>query len=169
MKNYVIGTLIAIIMVLGSILIKKEMSPDTKFPVTGETASRKDSNVQVPMYLYVFFTKRNCHDCLEFIKVLNELPSYFIVTGIVPEDELKDEMELRNNTGATFPLESLKKYRKYIPWYTPGIVGVSSEEDILFELPGVPGEKEYLETFLNSLYGKLYPILLKAKLSQNTR
>jgi hypothetical protein len=34
---------------------------------------------------------------------------------------------------------------------------------IIFTLPGVPGEKKYLENFLESLYSKLYPIFVEQK------
>lgn len=165
MKNYVIGTLVVIIVAMASLIYKIETSPNTKFPISEETEIRS-RDTQIPLFLYVFFTKKNCRDCMEFIEVLNELPPQYIVTGIVPESELKEETELRSITRAAFPLESLGKYKKYIPWYAPGTVGVSYKGDILFVLPGVPGEKEYLETFLDSLYGKLYPIFLKEKLSQ---
>ncbi|NIN20888.1 MAG: hypothetical protein GTN82_23350 [Candidatus Aminicenantes bacterium] len=125
-----------------------------------------DKEVEVTLFLYVFFTKRNCIDCLEIMDALNNLPPQFVVFGIVPERELKDEKELRRKTGAAFPLVSAVKYKKYIPWYTPTIIGVSPKGDIIFVLPGVPGEKEYLLNFLDSLYMKVYPILLEEKLSK---
>ncbi|NIR04015.1 MAG: hypothetical protein GTN82_01150 [Candidatus Aminicenantes bacterium] len=168
MKNYIIGTLAVVILVLASIIYKNELSPSprNRFPVSEETKS-VDAEIEVPLYLYVFFTKRNCIDCLEIIGALNNLPPQFKVFGIVLEHELKDEKELRRLTGAAFPLMSASKYKKYIPWYTPSITGVSPTGDILFVLPGVPGEKEYLSNFLDSLYAKVYPIFLKVKILDN--
>ena len=169
MKNYIIGTLAVIILVLVSIIYRNEKSPSPRniFPVSEETKN-VNSEVEVPLFLYVFFSKRNCIDCMEFIEVLNNLPSHFKVVGIVPENELKDEKELRSTTGAAFPLMSSSKYRKYVPWYTPTIVGVSpTKGNIIFILPGVPGEKAYLENFLDSLYDKLYPVFLKEKHAKN--
>lgn len=164
MKNYVIGTLAVIILVLSSLLYKESRTPVTPtFPLV-ETSKKID--VEVPFFLYVFFKKNNCRDCMEFIEVLNELPAHFIVTGIVPENELKEEIELREITGAKFHLISSKKFKKNIPWYTPTTIGVSPNGDLVFTLPGVPGEKEYLKTFLESLYGKLYPIWLEEKISK---
>ncbi|MDQ1354064.1 MAG: hypothetical protein QG657_4373 [Acidobacteriota bacterium] len=159
MKNYVIGLLVVVIVVLASIMYKNEYSPPkNRFPLPKEISTFE---TKAPLILYVFFSKSNCPDCLEIIDVLNNLPPYFAVFGIVPEDELKEEKELRRITKAAFPLISVSKYRKYIPWYAPTIVGVSSVNgDILFTLPGVPGEKAYLEIFLESLYKKLYPIFL---------
>ena len=163
MKNYIIGTLAVIILVLTSIIYKHETSPRQRFPVLAE---HKKSDVEVPLLLYLFFTKKNCSDCFEFIQVLNQLPPQFKVFGIVPEDELKEEQELRYLTGAAFPLMGPAKYKKHIPRYTPAIVGVSLKGDIIFVLPGVPGEKEYLKKFLDSLYGKLYPIWLKETMAK---
>ena len=163
MKNYIIGTLAVIILVLASLLYKKNETPVNKrFPVSIET---ENSEVEVPLFLYVFISKHNCIDCMEFIEVLNHLPSQFVVYGVVRDEELKNEKELREITGATFPLMSVKKYKKFIPWYTPAIVGVSPKGDFIFQIPGVPGEKKYLEDFLNSLYGKLYPVFLQEKIS----
>ncbi len=165
MKNYVIGTLAVVILVLASIIYKNETSPRKRFPVLEETETR-GGDVEVPLFLYVFFTKRNCQDCLEVMDILNNLPPHFIVTGVVPKHDLKDENELRHITGAAFPLISAAKHRKYIPWYAPTIIGVSPARDIIFALPGVPGEKTYLETFLDSLYNKVYPVFLEEKVSQ---
>jgi hypothetical protein len=166
MKNYIIGALLVIILILSSIIYKNEVSPRCKFPVP-EQSHRTD--VKVPLFLYVFFSKNNCTDCLEIIEVLNRLPSHFIVTGFVPRSQLANEKEVRGITGAAFPLRSAVNYKKYIPWYTPTIIGVSPVGDILFELPGVPGEKEYLVRFLNSLYEKVYPILLEKKMSPKNK
>lgn len=167
MKNYIIGTLTVIILVLASIIYKNEISPSlrNRFPVSEETKS-VETKVEVPLLLYVFFSKRNCIDCLEIIDALNNLPPQFVVFGIVPEHELKEEKELRRLTGAAFHLLSASNYKKYIPWYTPSILGVSPEGDILFVLPGVPGEKEYLLNFLDSLYGKIYPIFDEKRTSK---
>jgi hypothetical protein len=156
-----------IILVLASVIYKNEKSPTphVRFPVSQEETKR--GTVDVPLYLYVFFSKQNCSDCLESIEALNYLPSQYVVTGIVPEMELKnDEMGLRRMTGATFPLISASAYKKHIPWYTPCIIGVSPKGVVIFELPGVPGEKEYLVKYLDSLYEKIYPIFFKEKVSR---
>lgn len=160
MKNYIIGLLAVIIMVLASILYKKEALPRYRFPVLENTQA---ANKDAPLYLYVFFSKNNCPDCLEIIDVLNQLPPHFAVFGIVPENELRDENELRRITKAAFPLLNFSKYKKYVPWDAPTIVGVSpAKGDILFILPGVPGEKDYLGKYLDALYPKIYTIPLTA-------
>jgi len=166
MKNYFIAGLAVIILVLSSLLYKQnKTSTPKRFPALEEAT---DSEAEVPLLLYVFFSKRNCIDCMEVLQALNDLPPHFVVRGIVPKSELENEKELRQITGAEFPLIPISnKYRRFVPWYTPMIIGVSPiKGEIIFSLPGVPGEKEYLVTFLDSLYGKLYPIFLKEKLPE---
>lgn len=163
LKNYVIGTLIVAVMVLVSIIYKNSRTLGIPFPVHDD-AKLRAAKVEIPLYLYVFFSKQNCHDCLEVLQVLNDLPPHFIVTGVVPDNELKNEKELRAITGAIFPLTSISKIGKnHLPWYSPTIVGVSPNGKIIVSLPGVPREKEYLKTFLESLYGKTFPIFLDEK------
>jgi len=160
LKNYVIGTLVVGVLIMGSIMYKNKRSLGIPFPVH-EGARVRAADIEIPLFLYVFFSQRNCRDCLEVIQVLNGLPPRFIVTGVVPERELKDEKELRAVTGAAFPLIGFSEFSKrHIPWYAPTIIGVSSNGKIIFSLPGVPGEKKYLETFLGSLYEKTYSFFL---------
>ncbi|HLP46329.1 MAG TPA: hypothetical protein VK469_10295 [Candidatus Kapabacteria bacterium] len=161
MKNYIIGILGVIILALLSIIYKNEVSSRNRLPLP---IGIKNLNVEKSLILYVFFSKNNCPDCLEIINVLNNLPHHFAVFGIVPENELKEEKELRGITKAAFPLISVSGYRKYVPSYAPAIVGVSPVNgDIFFTLPGVPGEKEYLGNFLESLYVKLYPVFFNIR------
>jgi hypothetical protein len=95
------------------------------------------------------------------IEVLNRLPNYFKVVGIIPEIELKEENELRNITGANFELRSVKKYKRFLPQYAPTLIGVSKKKRIFFVLPSVPYEKEYLEQFLLEFFRKAYPLILE--------
>jgi hypothetical protein len=165
MKNYVIATLIVIIIALLSVIYKNGRIFGTRFPVK-ESKVSIEKDKQVRLHLYLFFSKTNCHDCLEVIKVLNQLPEQFSVTGIVSSKELVNEMDLRNDSGATFLLESASDYKKFIPFYAPTIMGVSPKGTILFTLPAVPGETEYLQKFLESLYWKLYPYYSHGKVNQ---
>ncbi len=165
MKNYVIVALAVVILVLASLMYKNSKTSTPPFPIH-EEAKTRGKNVEVPLYIYVYFKKNNCHDCLDVMDVLNTLPPQFVVTGIVPEEELKNEKELRAFTGAAFPLEGLEKYRKHRPWYTPTLIGVSPTGNILFTTPGVPGETAYLATFLDAVYGRMYPIFLEEKLAR---
>lgn len=165
MKNYIIGIMAVIILFLISVIYKnnKPGQAGMSFPVQEEIKDRVNKDVDVPLYLFVFFSRRNCHDCLQVIQELNHLGPQFIVTGIVPQNELNEEKELRAITGAAFPLVSMNQYNRFLPWYTPSIIGVSPDGIILFSLPGVPQQSEYIKKFLDSLYGKLLYIFLREK------
>lgn len=158
LKNYIIGAMGGIIFLLAAIIYKIEMSPPHRFPVLEE---RNPTSKEVTIYLYVFLSNTNCRDCFEFVEVLNTLPPHFIVKGVVPESQLKDEKEIREITGATFPLIGASAFKNHIPAYTPSMVGVTKNGDVLFKIPGVPGAKNYVENFLDSVYNKLYPVLLE--------
>jgi hypothetical protein len=165
MKNYVIGIMAVIILFLVSVIYKNNSTIQVgiDFPIMEETKARVPKDVDVPIYLYVFFSIRNCYNCLQVVRELNNLEPHYIVTGIVPEDELREETKTRSITGATFPLESRNKYKKFIPWYSPSIIGVSLNGVIIFILPGVPQQAENVKKFLDSLYGKLLFVFLREK------
>ncbi len=159
MKNYIVGLLLVGVLFLSSVIYKKDREPTLrKFPV--EKVSEK-TNSEVPyFYIYIFFSKRNCKDNLKVIDILNDLPEFFIVKGIVPPNELKDEKELREISGAKFKLFPFeKKYKRFLPLYWPTIYGVDNQGIIYFVLPGVPEEKEYLRQFLTEFYYKAYNLL----------
>jgi hypothetical protein len=159
-KNSIIGFLFVCIIVIFSFSYKGSRSLIlSKFPV--EPHPGEITSGEPPLYLYFFFSRHNCPVCLEAIEILNQLPPQFVVTGIVPVNELQDEADFRNATGAEFKLISFKKsYRRFIPHYTPAVFGVKSNGDLLFILPGVPGEKEYLYDFLINFYSRSIELLL---------
>ncbi len=157
MKKIVIALLLAVVLVLGSLLFKTAMGNIYNgFPMEKENLSKHE----VPLYLYIFFSKNSCRDCLEVIGVLNELPAQFKVIGVVPGDELKEEDLIRRLTGSKFPLLGGDNYRKFAPPYSPSIVGLSKKGTINFVLPAVPGEKEYLAKFLTTFYRKVLPSIM---------
>jgi len=163
MKNYVIALLLTVILVLGSLVYKNSQVPVNRFPIPDEVVKE---GVEVPFYLFVFFSQRNCRDCMGIIEVLNVLPEYFVVTGLVPERELANEAELRGITGAQFPLLSNKGFKRYFPFLAPTVVGVSPRGDVIITLPGITGKdfNKCSEEFFLSLYNKVYPILLEMTL-----
>lgn len=163
MKNYIIAFLLVVILLLSSFLYKNSKATFKPFPIEKDVLARVPNGIEVPLFLFVFFKKNNCHDCLGIIDTLNSLQPQFIVTGLALESELKNEKELRNMTGAAFPLKKLNGYGDFLPYYSPSIVGVSPNGIVLFTLPGVPEEKDYLEKFLNSFYEKIYPLFLEEK------
>lgn len=158
MKKYIILLLIVLILVLSSYIYKLyRLNIYRNFP-SNELQTIK--NIEAPLFLFLFFSIHNCESCLEIIEVLNRLPKYFIVIGIVPENELLKEEELREKTGVQFKLISLKKYLKFLPLYAPTLCGVSKNKKLLFVLPGVPYGKNYLKKFLFEFYEKAYPLLI---------
>jgi hypothetical protein len=163
MKNYIIGALIVVILALSSLIYKYHTSENKTLSVTYPVEVEESDN-SPKLYLYVFFSKKNCQDCLGIIGVLNVLPpSQFVVKGVVPDKELEDIKEIRAITGANFPIEGDEKFKKLIPKYTPAVVGLSKKSDLFFIIPGVPGEKDYLEKFLYSVYQKVFSFLLTIK------
>lgn len=152
MKNYFIVLLLVVILVIASFSVKQNRSPIYNgFPVK-LVQENGDTRNQETIYLYVFFSRHNCRSCLEFIPVLNHLPPQFRAIGLVPQEELKDKVDIGSVIGADFPIDGENKFRKFIPPHRPAILGVSGEGKILFVLPGVPGLKDYLLSFLTDFY-----------------
>jgi thiol-disulfide isomerase/thioredoxin len=159
MKNYIIALLIVLVIVIISFQYKtNRRGIFSNFP--GDDLQPHES-IDAPVFLFLFFSLKSCQPCLEIVEVLNNLPSNFRVIGVVPESDLAHKNELKDLSGSRFLLRSLKGYKKYKPFYNPTLIGVSKSKKILFILPGVPKEKEYLENFLDEFSRKAYPILVK--------
>jgi hypothetical protein len=158
MRNYIIGLLAVIILFLGSVIYRQQNTMvNYHFPIP---ESLKKKSEDVPFYLFLFFSKNDCIPCVvEIVEILNTLPSQFCAVGIAPEEELKNEPELRRLTGASFPLYSNQKYKKYLPWHTPTLFGVFPSGKIIFVFPGIKRQGAYFDLRKNlaSIYGKLYP------------
>jgi thioredoxin-related protein len=147
-KNYVIGLLLVVILVLGTLLFKaKAIDQKLHFPLVKEAKQR----VEVPLYLYLFFNRNNCVDCLKIIDVLNGLPAQFEVIGVVPKRDLDDEIHLREITGVKFKLIDNSIFKGLKPFYTPTIVGISKAGKMYFMMPSVPGGTEYFEKFVDKV------------------
>ena len=160
MKNYIIAFLAVALLVSISFIYRCEQKHSfNNFPGSHQETIKDD--LENPFFLYFFFSGTNCMDCLEMIEVLNNLPEQFIVTGVVPDKELKNETELRAKSSSTFDLIGAKNFKKYSPHYWPTLIGVSKGNRIMFVLPGVPNEKEYLLNFLEEFYKEAYSILLQ--------
>jgi len=164
MKNYIIGVLIVGNLVLGTYIYKEYKINGQRRFITEFTLRKNEKNYRKQekpqLNLFLFFSEKNCGDCLKIIDVLNTLPDNFKVVGYVPKYELKDEMKLRENTGATFELKPIGKTMiNFLPVYTPTLYGVGNNGVIYFVLPGVPNEKDYLKQFLEAFYYKAYKIL----------
>jgi len=153
MKKYIILVLIFLSLFLFSIIYKIENRNILgHFPSHQNTKENKSTSPY--LNLFIFFSVKNCKPCLEIIEVLNKLPEEFNVIGIIPENEFAIEEQVRRITKAKFKVVSQKKFKRFSPNYYPTIIGVSPREEILFVLPGVPNEKEYLINFLNDFFKK---------------
>lgn len=160
MKNYIIAFLaICVVVVLSFVYKHSQNQVLVEFPI--EHTLENGKNREPRLFLFIFFSRHNCPTCLEAIEVLNALPPQFVVTGIVPDEELENETDVRNTTGAAFKLISAKgTYKRFLPHYTPTIFGVAGNGKILFVLPGTAGAKAYLYDFLTNFYGKCIELLL---------
>jgi thioredoxin-related protein len=157
MKKIVIPILLVCLLVAISFIYK-----NSKIPFLYGFPSNKMTGKIHPdgtLYLFIFFSKGTCSPCLDFIRVLNRIQDQFPVIGIIPDREYSEKELVARITGAQFPIESVRKYRKYAPTYNPTLYGVTKKGRILFALPGVEGEGEYLESFLLEIKRKAYILL----------
>lgn len=68
MKNYIIGLLLVILLLFGSIMYRDSKSQVLlMFPVQ-KTIEQND--IQLPLHLTLFFSKKNCLDCMQLITVV---------------------------------------------------------------------------------------------------
>lgn len=156
MKNYIIALLAVTVIFLGSVIYKSNISSIFRyFPIHKFKAEEGNARI----YLIFYFSMKNCLPCLDIIEILNQLPHHYKVIGIVPELELQFEDELRMITSARFELRSLKKFKKYMPTYSPSLFGINQKGEILFILPGVPGENVYFRQFLESFIRRASSLL----------
>lgn len=163
MKNYIIGVLIVAVLAVSSSYYKyythTQIPPKKTLEISfvvGDGSTDKKSKDK-KLYLYAFFSKNNCSDCMKSLEVLNGLPtSMFVVKGLVPDHELSDLSSVLEKTHVEFPIEGQSKLPTLLPQYTPTVVGVTRKGTLLCVIPGVPGEQNYIEQFLYSLYYKSY-------------
>jgi thioredoxin-related protein len=160
MKYYVIAFLVVSLVVLGTFYYKLAKTPALdRFPI--ENPVGKIESGEPPLYIFIFFSRNNCPVCLDVIQELNKLQPPLVVYGIVPGKELENEKDLRNATGATFKLIPFKNiYKRFRPHYFPTTFGVSGKGRVLFVLPGVPDEKDYIKNFLATFYGRSMELLI---------
>lgn len=158
MKNVIIVFFAVCFAISVSFIYKiQKKQPLQHFPVSNVSQKQKIEN---PLYLLLFFSSKNCKDCMGAIDTLNHLNAPFVVYGIVPPEELAKERKLREVTGAGFELLPDERFRRYAPLYAPTLMGISKKGRILFILPGVPNQEKHLENFLYTFYSKAYVVLM---------
>ncbi len=149
---YVI-VLIVVILLVGVSYFYKFSSQDiyNSFPLK-KSYTEKSGPI---FYLYIFFSKHNCNICLDLIPVLNDFPPEVKVIGVIPDKQLEEESQIRQMVGAAFELEGNSKYKKYIPIYSPALIGVSETGKIFFVLPVIPEFKDCLFNYVMALKNKI--------------
>jgi len=158
MKNYFIILLITICLVLASFVYKYNRTRICdNFP--NPEISKDNNNSAAQLNLYLVFNSGNCRDCLNTIAVLNNLPSHFQIIGLIPNRDYINQKDLRDLTGAIFELRRNDRYKRFMPFYSPTLFGVSNSGKILFMLPAVPNESAYLLEFLENFYSRAYALI----------
>lgn len=148
MKRYIILILLVSVLFGVSTVYKyRTFNIFRDFPIKEIIAEKSNNKI----LLLFFFSINSCAPCLDIIDVLNNLDARYKVVGIVREKELEFVDELRRITGAKFELKSNKSIKKYSPIYAPTLYGISRKGEILFILPSVPGESNYIKEFLEVL------------------
>ena len=87
--------------------------------------------------------------------------------GIVKEEELKFLDEIRETTGAKFPIKSIKKWKKYRPNYAPTLYGVGSDGKIYFVIACTALEENYWRAYVDEFMRKAEYLLLEPYLKSN--
>jgi peroxiredoxin len=152
MKNYLIASLIAVIVFMGTVIYRQQHTMVLRqFPVPA-IEKAKDSTEPM-LYLFLFFSKKGCKDCSdEVIDLLNQHTDKFQVIGVVPAEELEKEEEIRNEKGITFPLHSFASYRNFLPPNIPALFCISPSGKIVFTLPVFRERTKELESLLKKVY-----------------
>jgi len=156
MKKLIIILAGVIILYLSSIIYRERMKPVTiHFPVKHLGEEHKG---EVQLNLVLFFSMKNCPPCLKVIDFLNEPPDGVRVVGIVPEKEIQLLDEIRQNTGAKFPIYSIKTWKRYRPIYAPTLFGIGPDGVVYIILPCVGLEEIYLPGYLAEFMRKAHPL-----------
>ena len=155
MKKYVAGVLAIGCFVLASMLFRQRQV-NVFHGFHRAVPSQKSEPI---LYLYGFFSGDSCLPCGEVIGVLNQLPDYFQVTGVVPRGETARIELLKKQYQIRFPVHSVVRYKRYKPLLNPTIIGATASGRILFVLPCPTLRPEEIRTFLMDFYLKLAPYL----------
>lgn len=127
----------------------------SNFPVSRYISEKSPTKLN----LFFFFSMNNCEPCLKIIEILNTLDGKYRVLGIIPEKEVAQMREVRIITNASFEIEGSDAFSRYKVNYSPTLIGANNRGDVLFIIPGVPGESEYLEKFIETFAHRAKSIL----------
>ncbi|MBN2267682.1 MAG: hypothetical protein JW725_05105 [Candidatus Babeliaceae bacterium] len=158
MKNSIILALAVLVLVVSS-MYYKESKKNLLYSFPNISADLNDESLP-SIFLYFFFSNSNCRDCMQVMEVFDEIPGAYILVGVAPEVEIIQKEPVVREFSKKHKVFPFKEFKKFLPYYTPHLIGVSSKGRILFSLPCVPGEKAYLIDFLKSFYNRIYPHLM---------
>ncbi len=148
-----------IILFLSSLIYREKVTPITvNFPIK---QLEQVSSAKIELNLILFFSLKNCPPCLRVIDILNNPPENVKIIGIVPDKELPLLDEIKQVTGANFPIYSAKKLKKYWPIYAPTLYGIGPDGTIYFMLPCLGLEEAYLQDFLSKFMQRAAYLLNK--------
>ncbi|HAV41805.1 MAG TPA: hypothetical protein DCW97_05280 [Acidobacteria bacterium] len=150
-----------VILFLSSLIYREKVTPiTTNFPI-GQL--EQESSSEIKLNLILFFSIKNCFPCLKVIEILNNPPDGMRVIGIVPERELPSLCQIRQITGARFPIYSSTRLRKYCPIYAPTLYGIGPDGTIYFMLSCVGIEETYLRGYLSEFMQKASYLLIEQR------
>ncbi len=159
MKKFWFTLAVVIILFLSSLIYREKVTPITiNFPIR---QLEQISSAETELNLILFFSLKNCPPCLRVIDFLNNPPGGTRVIGVVPEKELPLLDEIRQTSGARFPIYSSRKLRKYCPIYAPTLYGVGPDGTIYFRLPCIGTEEAYLPGYLSEFMRKASYLLIR--------
>jgi hypothetical protein len=163
MKNLFYIFLGVVIVYLISVIYRGQATPIlAKFPI--EEIEQK-INKATDFYLVLFFTKSTCSPCVQqIVDLLNKLPENIRVVGIIKKEDLIFLDEIRNFSGAKFPIKTIKKWERFRPNYVPTVFGVGQDGRIYFILACVGIEHAYLRAYLDELLRKYNYLMSKPNL-----
>lgn len=157
MRKLLIILVGVIVLYLSSVIYREKTTPITaNFPLE---RLGKEFRCKIKLNLILFFSMKNCLPCLKVIDFLNEPPEGVRVVGILPEKEIQLLNEIRQSTGAGFPIYSFKSWKRYAPIYAPTLYGVGPDGNIYFMLPCIGIEEVYLPGYISEFMRKVVYLL----------
>ncbi len=142
------------ILYLISVIYRVQVTPVlSNFPVD---KLEKISESEPKLNLVLFFSKKTCWPCLQpVVNFLNEPPEYVQVLGIVRNEDMKFLDDIRNTTGARFPIKGFKRWKKYRPNYAPTLYGIGPDGKIYFIIACTGLEESYLRSYVDEFRYKV--------------
>lgn len=153
MKRLIYVLIGVIILYLISVIYRNDITPILiDFPVEDLVINPES---EVKLYLVLFFSRKNCPPCVQqVVEYLNHPRENVQVIGIIKKEEINFLDEIRELTGAEFPIKTLKKWKKYRPNYAPTLYGIGRDGKVYFIFACTAIEEIYLRVYINEFLKK---------------